>query len=111
RPPRKRRKASPPCLIDIATLFSTTSLGNSAPLALDGGSGRPCRGLSSRLSRRLLPVDLFHQPVQLTPGFCFGRSLDGRGPGRRWHRARLALPRADARIPPVVTARHCEIRC
>src|SRR6516165_1788922 len=25
--------------------------------------------------------------------------------------ARLALPRADARKPPLVTARHCEIRC
>jgi hypothetical protein len=30
---------------------------------------------------------------------------------RRWHVARLALPRADARKPPAVTARHCEIRC
>jgi hypothetical protein len=30
---------------------------------------------------------------------------------RRWHLARLALPRADAHKPPVVTAHRCEIRC
>jgi len=43
-----------------------------------------------------LPVDLFHQPVQLTPAFCLGRSLDGRASaGDGTARMDFDLPGAD----------------